>query len=192
MEFYEVVKFLHILAAMVWFGGGFLLVMLAERGFRSNDREEVGRIMDQAGVLAKMLFIPASLVVLALGIVMTIDAWSFDQLWIVLALAGFATSFVLGAGVLGPRAEKVSEKLATEGMTDANYAESKRVLIIARFDYVMLVLIAFDMVVKPTSDNVGVLAVMALVLAVGVFAILSQYRAVSEPAGPGPTAAPAT
>src|SRR5687768_7279858 len=186
MDFYEVVKFFHIAAAMIWFGAAFLLLLLGEKAFRAADRDEVARIMGQAGVLAKQLFIPASLVVVALGIVMTIDAWAFDQLWIILALVLFAASFVLGAGVLGPRSEKAGAAIGAEGMTDANYAESKRVLILARFDYVLLVLIVFDMVVKPTSDTPGALVVMALGLVAGIALIASQYKAVEEP-----TASPA-
>jgi hypothetical protein len=42
------------------------------------------------------VFIPASLTVVVFGIALVIqsDAWTFDYLWIVLGLLGFATTFV--------------------------------------------------------------------------------------------------
>ena len=86
-----------------------MIAVLVFGAERAGDREkEAGHHRDVAW-LAPRLFIPASLSAMILGILLVIDGpWSFDQLWISLALAGWAASFlgddggtlIMGAAIL--------------------------------------------------------------------------------------------
>jgi uncharacterized membrane protein len=178
MTFYELLLLLHVAAAIVWLGAGFLMHVLAHRAERADDPIAMGALLTDMGSLADRLFIPASLIVLLAGIGLTIDGpWSFGDLWIVLALAGYAITFVTGAGILGPRTQRIGPMLESGTAGPSVLGELKAFFAVARLDFLVLVLILVTMVVKPTGDDVAVLVGMALVLAVGVLWTVSRARA---------------
>jgi hypothetical protein len=54
-------------------------------------------------------------------------------------------------------------------------------LTLGRVDYVVLVMVVVDMALKPTGDDVGVLATLAAVLLAGVGYVVTAYRAIEAP-----------
>jgi uncharacterized membrane protein len=180
---YDVLLFLHILAAIAWIGSGFMLLLLANRAARQPDGEALGRVIDDTADLGAKLFIPASLLTFAMGVALAIDGpWSFDQLWIVLGLAGFATTFVTGALILKPRGDRIAELRRRDGgmSPEANYA-ARRMLALGRLDYIVLVMVVVVMALKPTGEDVGVLVAMAAVLAAGLAYVVIAYRSIEAP-----------
>ena len=108
MDLYDLLLFLHIAAAIVWIGSGGLIQVLAIRAERRGDHEGLKRAADDAAALGDTLFLPASFATLLLGVALTIDGpWSFDQLWIVLGLAGWLVSFLLGFFYFRPEGERI-------------------------------------------------------------------------------------
>src|SRR5829696_181554 len=63
---------------------------------RTDDEGAIKRILDDNAWLATHLFTPASLTVFTAGVLLTIGAWEWDQLWIVIGLAGYLATFVTG------------------------------------------------------------------------------------------------
>jgi uncharacterized membrane protein len=184
MSLYELFLTAHILGAIAWIGSGFLLLVLANRAARTTDGEALGRIIDDTADLANKLFIPASLVTLAMGIALTIEGpWSLGYLWIALGLAGFLATFLTGLLVMKPRGDAIAEMRRREGrMTPAATYEARRMLVLGRTDYLVLGLVVIDMAIKPSGDDVGVLVVMALLLLAGITYVLAAYRGIEEPA----------
>jgi uncharacterized membrane protein len=184
---YDIYLVIHLLAAVAWVGGGFTLVLLGMWALAARDDSATQIVVAAAAKLGKRLFIPASLVVLAMGILMIVDGpWSFSYLWLVLGLIGFLTTALTGATVLGPTSERIAAMIEADGFTDRARTESERLLTLARLDYVVLFLVIFDMAVKPTGDDVGVLVFMALVLVVGCGLILMRARALGARAATVP------
>lgn len=178
MSFYEVVLFVHVVAAILWIGGGFAMVLIGARADRTDDAQTLATIFTAVGWLANRLFIPASLVVLAAGIVMTIDAWAFGDLWIVLALVGYAIAFATGVFVLTPRAERLGAQLERDGgVRPDSLLEMRKVLTLARLDYGVLFAIVALMVLKPTGDDAGVLALIAAAVVAWWAYVLTKVRA---------------
>ena len=193
MGLYELLLFVHIAAAIVWVGSGFLIQVQAVRANRMNDQVSLKRILDDVEGLSNTVFIPASLVVVVLGVLMVIDsdAWAFDQLWIVLGLIGYFATFVTGVAVLKPRGEHLAEAMGRDGMSDHVVTKIRELLVLARIDFLVLMLVVFTMAVKPTGDDPGVLIGMAAVLVVGTLLFLSQARALrgAEDGGQTPVGA---
>jgi uncharacterized membrane protein len=182
MSLYDLLLFLHIAAAIVWIGSGTLLNLLAFRYDKASDHDGLRRVAKDAGELALILFIPASVAVLILGILLTIDGpWSFGDLWIVIGLGGIASTIFIGATILGPRAEALGERMEREGMTSEVAVAIKQFLTLARIDLVVLYVVVADMAIKPTGDDVGVLVGMALVILAAIAFFGSRARALSEP-----------
>ena len=94
---------------------------------------------------------PASLVLLGLGIWMVLISavWSFGQFWILSALAMFGYSFLTGALYLGPNLGRIKRTYAAEGATPELMTLMGRLFTFSRIELVLLILIVFDMVLKP-------------------------------------------
>jgi uncharacterized membrane protein len=91
--------FLHLLAAMLWFGSVVALSALATHTVRSGEPTAVARFVASVRVIGPIVFAPGPLVLIAAGIwlVADSDAWGFGQTWVWLGLALFAAAFVIGA-----------------------------------------------------------------------------------------------
>jgi len=149
---YEWLKAFHVLMAIVWVGGAIALQVLAVRTMRTNDPERLRVFAGEVEFVGTRIFTPASLILLLLGIWMVIDepAWTFGQFWILAALAMFAFSFVSGAFYLGPQSGKLKRLYEAEGSTAAAAPGLiRKLFVVSRIELVLMVLIVFDMVIKP-------------------------------------------
>ena len=188
MSRYELLLFLHISASIIWLGAGFLIAVLVLGAERAGDREkEAGHHRDVAW-LAPRLFIPASLSVMILGILLVIDGpWSFDQLWISLALAGWAASFLLGFLYFRPEGERIGALAEERGPQDPELERRlHRLNVVDRIQLLILFLVLADMVLRPTGDDGGTLITGAAILAVAIllsaFSIRGHHAASQQPA----------
>jgi uncharacterized membrane protein len=148
---YSAFKTIHVLAAIVWIGGGALLTILGGIAQRKKDPIELVTVARQAAMVGEKLFAPAGLVVVAMGIAMMANTnWGWGNFWIVAGLVGYAITFVTGIAVLSPQAKKVAELVAQNGPEHPEtVAAVNRILRIARLDISMLFLVVVDMVTKP-------------------------------------------
>jgi uncharacterized membrane protein len=142
---------LHVLAAVVWVGGGVLLTILALLAERANDPVALAKIGEQAEYVAQRIFIPAGLVVLAFGIAMIEKGdLGWNHFWIDVALVGWAITFIVGSGFLGPQTKKLNALVEEHGVEHPlTQAKLKLILTVARLDVAMLLLIVADMTAKP-------------------------------------------
>ena len=178
MSYYEILLFLHIGVAAIWLGSAFLFFVLFQRAKRSGDPLLAERLGAHTQWLANRLFIPASIAVLILGILLTIEGfWTFDQLWIVLGLAGFAATFLLGVGLIEPTTKKMHAAIETHGPAAPEVIrQNRRLEALGLLDLTLLFAIVWDMVLKPTADDVGTLLIAALVLIAAGFPMVRAYR----------------
>ena len=185
MSYYEILLFLHIAFAIVWLGSGLLLQVLAFRAVRESNLQRIGGLLDDTHWLTNRLFVPSSLAVFVLGVLLTIEGpWAFDELWIVLGLIGYATTFLTGLLFISRQAQKVGMVIQRDGGMSADaVAETKKLFLISRVDLVVLYTVVLDMTLKPTADDVGTLVLMAAAIAAMAAYSFWRFRA------PTPTAA---
>jgi hypothetical protein len=69
---FNVYKMVHVVAAVVWVGGGAIVTVLALLTEREGDPKALMSLGHKVEVLATRIFIPASLVVLLFGILMMV------------------------------------------------------------------------------------------------------------------------
>ncbi len=150
-SWYFVFKSIHVLAAIVWLGGGATITILALRARRAKDNAQLVQIGKQAEWMSLRVFVPSAVVVLAMGIVLVHKGgWGYGHFWTLFGLIGWAVSFVVGAGFLGPQSNKLAKLLEQKGPDDPEtQARLLRILAVARADVVLVLLIAADMVAKP-------------------------------------------
>ena len=185
MSFYELLLFGHVVAAIVWLGAGILLHVQAFRAERAHDDEGLRRVAVDSAELSLKLFVPASLSVLVLGLLLVADGpWSFDYLWIVLGLLGYLATFLTGVLVMKPGSERIAEVLDRDGMTQEARVLIRKILAKGRVDTVVLYLVVAVMVLKPTGDDVGLLVAMAAIVAAGLAWVAVQLRAIDAESAP--------
>ncbi|TIO09790.1 DUF2269 family protein [Mesorhizobium sp.] len=176
MDWYSIVKFLHIVSAILWVGGGFTLMVLAVRADRAGNIEGMLQAMRATGELGNRFFAPMSMLTLAFGLIMCGFWVGFSDLWILIGLAGYATTFCIGMFVFKPTADRMAGMIAKDGVTPAALAQGQRILSAARLDYSVMLVIIADMVLKPTLNDVTILGCMALVLTTGIALALGGAR----------------
>ena len=153
-SWYLVFKSIHVLAAVIWLGGGAMITVLAWRAQRAKDNLQLLQIGKQAEWLSTRVFVPAALVVLAMGIVLMAKGdWGYGNFWTLFGLIAWGVSFVVGAGFLGPETGKLAKLIESKGPEDpAVIMRLNRIISVARTDVVLIILIAIDMVAKPFFD----------------------------------------
>jgi len=166
VSYYEVLLFLHIATAVIWLGSGFFVQMLTVRAQQTDDRLLMKQFSSHSAWLAQRIFIPASLSVLVLGILLTIEGpWEFDQLWIVLGLVGYAISFFTGILFLEPEGKRIHRAIEAHGPESPEAAfHLARINIVSWMELVVLFLVVYVMTLKPRVDDTGSLIVAALVV----------------------------
>jgi uncharacterized membrane protein len=150
---YLILVYLHIFAAAVWIGGSFYFHYKLTLLRRANDVAGMVATGRETEIVGTKLFAPAAGIVLLMGILMVaFGPWGFD-LWIVLALIGYAVTFATGMFFIGPTATKVATAVEEKGIDSPEVASQMgRLMTIARLDYLVLLLILLDMVFKPGAS----------------------------------------
>lgn len=152
-HWYAIFKFVHVAFAVVWVGGGALLTILALVAERGDDPMEVVIVARQAALVGERLFAPAGLVVLLMGIALMLNTnLGWGKFWILAGLVGYAITFFTGIAVLSPLSKQIKAAAEEHGPTDpATMALIARILVVARVDVAVLLLVIADMVTKPFS-----------------------------------------
>ena len=150
---YALFKAIHVIFAVVWVGGGFLLTLLGLIAEKRNDPQEIATIVRQAAMVGEKLFAPAGLIVFLMGIAMMINTdWGWGKFWVVAGLIGYAATFTTGLFVLSPLTKKMDKSVQEHGaLHPETMALAQRILLLVRFDMALLFLVVADMVTKPFS-----------------------------------------
>lgn len=147
---YQLLLYVHILAAVVWVGGALYAQILAIRAARSDDPAVLPRLAREIEFIGSRVFKPAAIVLFLAGAAMTIQAWSFGQLWIAVSVALWVASAVAGAVYLEPRARRVAALFDDEGPTSASgRALLDRMFLVSRLELASFAVIIALMVFKP-------------------------------------------
>jgi uncharacterized membrane protein len=152
-QWYFVFKMIHVGAAVVWVGGGLFIAACAIVAELANDDDQllqIGRLADQ---VASKLFPLMSFVVLGFGLAMTANGdIGYDQFWIIFGLIAWAASAATGILFLTPETKRLTKAMTERGPKDPEVqSRLRRILLALRVDVAVMLLIVFDMVVKPFS-----------------------------------------
>lgn len=171
MDFATILKFAHVLAAVLWVGGGFATVIagivLAGRSAAETQLAVVRAVV----LLAPRLFIPASIFTLASGVTLLFAAGWGWQPFTVLGLAGVIFTASFGATILGPSCERALKLADTIG-PEAAIPALRRTRRLAMMDYAVQFAIVFLMVVKPGWSDFAVFGGIGSVIALAALAAM--------------------
>lgn len=152
-HWYGLFKAIHVTFAVLWVGGGTMITILAIVAERSNDPAQIANVARQAATVGEKFFAPVGLVTFLMGIAMMLNTdWGWGKFWVVAGLVGYAATFAVGIGLISPNVKKLHAAIEANGPTHpASIALIKRIMLIARIDTALLILVVLDMVTKPFS-----------------------------------------
>lgn len=168
---YNIFKYLHIISAICWLGGGAVLMFVAVMAGRAKDEASQMTAVKITASLATRWFVPFSLATVVFGLVVATIGNRWSEGWVILGLVGFAATFCTGNFLIRPTADAIAAA-ESAGKRDVALREGGKLLNIGKFDYVMLFTVVFDMVLKPAWGDIWLLAVMALAIIVGAVLFL--------------------
>ena|SRR2546428_2849218 len=144
-------RFIHIAASAAWIGGGLMLGVIAVRARRGDDAAltiSFGRMLQYAG---PRVFIPSMVLLLLAGIgLVLVQAHSLTELWILIALGGFALAFLIGAVFMSRIGIELARVVAVPSPDAVRSAQLVgRWLTGYSVVLAILVIVLWDMVFKP-------------------------------------------
>jgi uncharacterized membrane protein len=147
---YKFLLTLHILGAIVWVGGSYMLLVMgyAMRGADAQRRTEFTRLTEK---ISSVVFAIASLVVIVAGSFLVHEAgFEFSQTWVILGYAGWLLSFLLGVGFYAQEGKRREKAIESGGIESPAVTTSiDRVLRVATVDTLIITLVVLDMTTKP-------------------------------------------
>ena len=171
MDLSTLLKFAHVLAAVLWVGGGFTVILAGILLASRSTADTQLAIVRATVLLAPRLFVPASIFTLASGVALLFVAGWGWQPFTVLGLAGVIFTAGFGALVLGPSCERALKLAETHG-AEAAIPSLRRTQRLAMIDYAVQFAIVFLMVIKPSWSDFAVYGGMASVIALAALAAL--------------------
>lgn len=151
---YELIKYVHVLAAITWVGGALYAQLMAIQVQRSSDPDDLAKFGRSAESIGTRVFIPASIVLFAAGAILVAQRWSFSQAWVEIAIVLWLVSLLAGAFYIGPRSKRIGELFETEGPSSvAARTLMARLFLVSRLELVSFAVIVFLMVVKPGGGS---------------------------------------
>lgn len=180
MDFYTIFKFLHVLTALAWVGGGLTLLAAGVLAARAADQQAMFAGLDTMNRLGKIWFVPASLLTVIFGAVATTLGGLWGDFWVIVGLAGFASTFFTGLLLIEPQGRRIGAMLDA-GRTDEAMAAGERLMSVSKFDYAVMLVVIADMVLKPYWTDFVVIALFVVVVAAAAIAFLLPALR-SEPA----------
>jgi uncharacterized membrane protein len=151
VDLYDLLLFVHVLAAAVWTGGALMSYVLAERMFATTDRTALRNLLDQAEKVGMTYFMPASLTTLVAGILLVLEGgWGWGEVFVSAGLVLIVATIVVGAVLMTPREKALAEALNTPDSSDADVRSAfMKIRTLSRIDVALLVIAIFFMTVKP-------------------------------------------
>jgi uncharacterized membrane protein len=151
LTWYDWFKAAHVLAAVLWVGGGATITIYALMTLRENDPEELANLARKVGLLGQRFFTPLSFVVLGFGFALVENGnWGYGHFFVQFALAGWGASALTGMLFLGPQSAKLGNLMSSRPAEDPEVQTAiRRILLVARVDVVLLLAIVFVMTAKP-------------------------------------------
>jgi len=150
MTTHEILLAVHVIAAVIWIGGGVALNMIGVRLIKANP-ELLRPMLKTFDWVVNRTILPASLVVLIFGVLLVIEGgYDFEDTFVIIGIIGAISTIVIGAGFLSPRMRKQEEIWDEHGDPSEIASQAlSRTMLIARIDLVVLFVVIGTMVAKP-------------------------------------------
>jgi uncharacterized membrane protein len=154
MTIYELLLFVHIMAAIVWVGGAVASQITAVRVMKAGDAARKATLAGELEWMGTRVFTPASGILFLFGIFLVLNGnWSWGEPWIGGGITIWLVSTVLGIAFFGPELGRIQKLTDAEGAdSPAVMTRVDRLLLVSRVELGLLILAVFLMSTKPGTN----------------------------------------
>ncbi len=154
MSIYELLLFVHIMAAIVWVGGAVASQIISFRVLNAGDAGRKAALAGDLEWMGTRVFTPASGILLLFGIFLVLNAkWSWGEPWIGGGIAIWLVSTVLGIAFFGPELGRIQKLTEAEGPeSPAVMTRVNKLILVSRVELGLLILAVFLMSTKPGTN----------------------------------------
>ncbi|HEX7118602.1 MAG TPA: DUF2269 family protein [Longimicrobiales bacterium] len=150
-DWYNLFKFLHVVAAIVWVGGTIMLVVLTGRLARDRDGAVAGALSRHAALIGPKVLGPSAFLTLVAGIAMVAAMGWRMQLWLAWGLVGVFGSMTLGAVFQRRAGMRLAALSAASDPDPAGLRRARRhMALLNALNIALLLSTVWAMVFKPT------------------------------------------
>ena len=150
MTWVEFLLTVHVLSAIVWLGGAWMLLILglSIKGADVQRRADFTRMSEKG---PSILFAVASILLIIAGSLLVDEAgYEYSDTWVIIGYVGWFISFLFGVGFYGQEGKRREAIIEERGLQDPGVVKSlDRVLKVAAIDSVIITLVVIDMTTKP-------------------------------------------
>jgi uncharacterized membrane protein len=150
---YDFIVTVHILAAILWVGGGVTLHILMRRTLKLTDRAAQHERFTELEWLGERFYPIFSLILFAFGIWLVArndGGFEFSDTFVQIGLTGWVISFLIGIGFYGREGKRREQLVQTEGVDSPSVGASfQRTAMVNSFELLVLLLVVVDMTTKP-------------------------------------------
>jgi uncharacterized membrane protein len=147
---YELWTFVHVVGVTVWLGGATVAQVFGLLAQRAGDPVRSAAFGRDMAFIGPKIFLPASVVVLVSGVLLTEDGnWPWSEPFILLGIAGWTAVSLIGFAYLTRAMGRVGARMAAEGPSPELASEVNRLVLLARVLILVLFAVVFVMIVKP-------------------------------------------
>ena len=150
---YDLLITVHVLAAVLWVGGGVTLHILMRRALKLPDRRAQHERFTELEWLGERFYPVFSLLLLIAGILLVTEeehGWEFGDTFVQIGLTGWVISFLIGIGFYGREGKKRAGIVESEGPDSPAVAASfRRTAMVNSFELLILLAVVVDMTIKP-------------------------------------------
>jgi uncharacterized membrane protein len=150
MTSYELWTFVHVVGVIVWLGGATVAQVFGLLATRAGDPLRSAAFGRDMAFMGPKIFLPASVVVLVSGVLLTEDGnWPWSEPFILLGIVGWTAVSLVAFAYLTRAMGRVGARMAAEGPSPELGSEVNRLVLLARVLILVLFAVVFVMIVKP-------------------------------------------
>lgn len=148
---YDFLLAVHILAAVLWVGGGVTMHVFGRLARASGDRQRMLNFVEESNKIGPRMYAPLSLILLLAGIFLVSKAgYEQSDLFVTVGYVVWIISFLIGILYYGRKGKELEQIVANEGIeSDAFLANYQAVANVNTIEIALLLLVVVDMAVKP-------------------------------------------
>jgi len=152
LTLFSALKFLHIVAAIVWVGGVITLTLLNLRLASMRDGAAMAGLSSVGAFFGQMVFGPAAAITLIAGIATAVSAgFQMRSLWIIWGFLAILISIGLGATLIRGTIQRLGALAVTPNSDGAQIAVLQgRLRLLNALNILLLLSAVWAMVSKPT------------------------------------------
>jgi uncharacterized membrane protein len=152
LTLYSVLKFVHIVAAIIWVGGVITMTLLNVRLASTRNSAAMAALSSVGGFIGQRVFGPAAGITLLAGIATALNAgFPMRSLWIIWGFLVILLSFGMTATLTRFIAQRLGTLAATSNSDGAQIAAlQSRLWMLTALNILLLLSAVWAMVSKPT------------------------------------------